>query len=61
VISAVLGTTRDAAPGLLYSQGLAVEITTLSVERQTFPDRQIAGLNPISLIVGQKKLMWIRK
>lgn len=56
VISAVLATTRDAAPELLYSQGLAVEITSLSVERQTYPDRQITGLNPISLIIGHKQI-----
>jgi len=54
VISAVLDATRDAAPDLLHSQGLAVEITTLAVERRTYPDPHVTRLNPITLIAGQK-------
>lgn len=56
VISAVLDTTRDSAPNLLHGQGLAVEITTLAVERQTYPERHVTRLNPIALIVGDKHI-----
>lgn len=55
VIAAVLSATRDLAPELLAASGLAVEMTTLTVERMRFPDRQSTALNPISLIIGQKQ------
>ncbi|MBB5346534.1 precorrin-6y C5,15-methyltransferase (decarboxylating) subunit CbiE [Desulfoprunum benzoelyticum] len=56
VISAVLDATRDSAPELLHAQGLAVEITTVAVERRSYPDPHPTRLNPITLITGDKNI-----
>lgn len=54
IIAAVLETTREQAPLLLHSQGFHVEMTTIEVERRTYPDQQITRLNPITLVLGRK-------
>lgn len=54
IIAAVLETTMENAPLLLHSHGFHVEMTTIEVERRTYPDRQIARLNPIMLVLGRK-------
>ena len=54
VVNAVLARTGEEAPALLSSQGLAVEVSRISVERQHYPAPEISRFNPISLIVGRK-------
>jgi precorrin-6B C5,15-methyltransferase / cobalt-precorrin-6B C5,C15-methyltransferase len=54
VVNAVLAKTGQEAPSLLCSQGLAVEISRITVERQRYPAPEISRFNPISLIVGRK-------
>jgi precorrin-6Y C5,15-methyltransferase (decarboxylating) len=54
IVAAVLETTREHAPALLVSQGLAVEMTTISAERISYPGREKTAFNPITLITGQK-------
>lgn len=54
VIAAVLKSTIEKAPVLLHDHGFSVEMTTIAVERETFPNRQCTRLNPITLVLGQK-------
>lgn len=54
VVSAVLDSTTEKAPEILYSLGLAVEISKISVERRCYPEPEKTCFNPISLIVGKK-------
>lgn len=54
VVNAVLAKTGEEAPELLSSQGLAVEVSRITVERQHYPAPEISRFNPISLIVGRK-------
>ncbi len=54
VVNAVLAKTAEEAPGLLCSQGLAVEISRITVERQRYPAPETSRFNPISLIVSRK-------
>jgi precorrin-6Y C5,15-methyltransferase (decarboxylating) CbiT subunit len=54
IVNAVLAKTGEEAPRLLSSQGLAVEISRITVERQRYPSPEISRFNPILLIVGRK-------
>ena len=54
--SAVTEATRQAAPRLFYQHGLVVEMSTLAINRETYPPQADGplSLNPITLITGTK-------
>jgi precorrin-6Y C5,15-methyltransferase (decarboxylating) len=54
IVTAVLAATAEKAPEILYSRGLAVEISKISVERRYFPEPEKTCFNPITLIIGRK-------
>lgn len=56
VVNAVIETTRHAAPEILHGMGLSVSLSTLSVTRSDYPEKNSITLNPITVITGCKPL-----
>lgn len=54
IVNAVLDKTAEEAPEILFSHGLAVEMSKISVERRCYPEQETIRFNPITLIIGRK-------
>lgn len=55
IVTAVLEKTRQLAPQIMYDCGLEVEMHTIAVTRQKYPETRETPLNPITIIVGRKQ------
>jgi len=55
IVTAVLEKTRQLAPQIMYDCGLQVELHTIAVTRQKYPETSETPLNPITIIVGRKQ------
>ena len=61
VVNAVIETTRLAAPEILHGMGLSVSLSTLSVTRSDYPEKNSITLNPITVITGCKPLSTLKE
>lgn len=52
VINCVLQSSAELAPVILHRNGLQVEMSEVSIKRQTFPAIQEKQLNPITVVTG---------
>ncbi len=56
VVNAVIEKTAVKAPQILYGHGLDVEIKEIHVQRRSYPAKEAMSYNPITIIVGVKKV-----
>ncbi len=57
IVTAVIESTREAAPRLLHNHGFSVQLTTVQVTRSSYPPSPEGetSLNPITIITAKQK------
>jgi len=54
VVNGVIASTKNEAPALLHTQGLAVTISEIAVQRRRYPQEDIIKMNSIAIMVGER-------